>query len=428
VGKASRANQAQDVRQGRLSEVSRRTEILKTAARVFASSGFRVSLQEIANECGILAGSLYHHFDSKEKLLQELVLLYQTELEDVAHNSLRRLKRDNEKSHFERIVELAEAIVACAKGHRAALLQTFMDLPVHANENSAKPINPAHAAIVHAMLELLQDARANDYLRKNVDLPKLAEQICRSMLNFSVGTFHLTPGAHQVPRIKCRMLLEGLFVKTPSNAQLERSSAFRAAEAMIAQLASIETDTRVTVLQEAARKEFGRLGFEGATIRDVAAASGMSTGAIYRMVGSKDELLRWVMEPFAKAVTISWDALMSSDSTPVEKLDAILWTGVNLLDRFSDEFVIQLAWLRENPPPVWSEARAFSARLNYIKKLLAEAEQRGELRSLGAPVKIQAYCLMELVWVPPSIVRAAGLRGALAQARETLLRGAIAHS
>jgi AcrR family transcriptional regulator len=154
----------------------------------------------------------------------------------------------------------------------------------------------------------------------------------------------------------------------------------------------------------------------------------MSTGAIYRLAGSKDELLKWVMEPFAAAVTNSWDALMSSDSTPVEKLDAILWAGVNLLDRFSEEFIIQLAWLRENPPPVWSEAHAFSVRLNYIRKLIAEAERRGELRSLGASAKVREYCLMELVWVPPLIVREAGVRSALAQARETLLRGAVARS
>jgi AcrR family transcriptional regulator len=425
VGKVSRANEAAEFQAGKLSDLSRRSEILKTAARMFASSGVRVSLQEIANECGILAGSLYHHFDSKEKILEELVFQYQSELEGVARSSLNAIKSAVGKSDLDRIVDLAEAILGCASQHRAALLQSFMDSPVRAGSGK-KPGNVAHDAIARAMSELLQGARENGYLRKDADLPKLAEQICRSMLNFAVGTFHLTPGAHQVPRIKCRMLLEGLFIKTPSNAQLERSSAFRAAETMIAQLNSVELDPRVATLRDAARREFGRLGFEGATIRDVAVASGMSTGAIYRMAGSKDELLKWVMDPFAKAVTTSWDALMSSVSTPVEKLDAILWVGVNLLDRFSEEFVIQLAWLRENPPPVWSEAKAFSARLNYIKKLLAEAEESGELRSLSASLKIRAMCLMELVWVSPSIVRAAGLRGALAQARQTLLRGAIA--
>ena len=44
---------------------SRRTEILETAATIFASAGFRASLQEIADACGILPGSLYHPFGSK---------------------------------------------------------------------------------------------------------------------------------------------------------------------------------------------------------------------------------------------------------------------------------------------------------------------------------------------------------------------------
>src|ERR1043165_8054263 len=45
---------------------TRRTEILQTAASLIASSGLRTSLQEIADAAGILPGSLYHHFDSKE--------------------------------------------------------------------------------------------------------------------------------------------------------------------------------------------------------------------------------------------------------------------------------------------------------------------------------------------------------------------------
>ena len=38
----------------------RRAEILDTAARLFASSGMRTSLKQIADACGILPGSLYH--------------------------------------------------------------------------------------------------------------------------------------------------------------------------------------------------------------------------------------------------------------------------------------------------------------------------------------------------------------------------------
>src|SRR6185312_7242035 len=45
---------------------TRRTEILQTAAQLIATSGLRTSLQEIADAAGILPGSLYHHFESKE--------------------------------------------------------------------------------------------------------------------------------------------------------------------------------------------------------------------------------------------------------------------------------------------------------------------------------------------------------------------------
>ena len=37
------------------------------------SVGFRASLKEIADARGILPGSLYHHFDSKEAIIIELV-------------------------------------------------------------------------------------------------------------------------------------------------------------------------------------------------------------------------------------------------------------------------------------------------------------------------------------------------------------------
>ena len=62
---------------------TRRTEILQTAASLIASSGLRTSLQEIADAAGILPGSLYHHFESKEAILVELIRRYQDDLNRV---------------------------------------------------------------------------------------------------------------------------------------------------------------------------------------------------------------------------------------------------------------------------------------------------------------------------------------------------------
>ncbi|MFH0517998.1 TetR/AcrR family transcriptional regulator [Streptomyces sp. M41] len=52
----------------------RREEILATAADVFAAQGYRATtVRRIADEAGMLAGSLYYHFDSKESMLDEIL-------------------------------------------------------------------------------------------------------------------------------------------------------------------------------------------------------------------------------------------------------------------------------------------------------------------------------------------------------------------
>ncbi|MFL6060365.1 MAG: TetR/AcrR family transcriptional regulator [Marmoricola sp.] len=60
---------------------SRRDELLAIAARLFAERGFKnTTVRDIAEEAGILSGSLYHHFDSKESMVDELLDTFQTAL------------------------------------------------------------------------------------------------------------------------------------------------------------------------------------------------------------------------------------------------------------------------------------------------------------------------------------------------------------
>ena len=59
----------------------RRATILTCAARLFAEQGVSAtSVREIAQEVGILSGSLYHHFGSKDEIVQEILLGYLDEL------------------------------------------------------------------------------------------------------------------------------------------------------------------------------------------------------------------------------------------------------------------------------------------------------------------------------------------------------------
>ncbi len=60
---------------------TRRDELLKIAADLFATKGFKnTTVRDIADAAGILSGSLYHHFDSKESMVDEILSSFQDEL------------------------------------------------------------------------------------------------------------------------------------------------------------------------------------------------------------------------------------------------------------------------------------------------------------------------------------------------------------
>jgi TetR/AcrR family transcriptional regulator, cholesterol catabolism regulator len=82
------------------SPASRRDELLELAAAMFAERGLRATtVRDIADSAGILSGSLYHHFKSKEEMVDEvlrgfldwLFARYQ-EIIDTEPNPLERLK------------------------------------------------------------------------------------------------------------------------------------------------------------------------------------------------------------------------------------------------------------------------------------------------------------------------------------------------
>ena len=406
--------------------VTRRTEILDTAAELFASSGLRTSLKDIADACGILPGSLYHHFESKEALIVELVERYQRDLDELAAGALEALRHPDAEPIEDRIVALGTAIAQCAVRHRAALLLTLYEPPASAGNELVRVTSRSPVGIERAMFETLRAGRARGYLRAGLDLVTLADRLCQVLLHVSLGVFRDVSGADQVPAIRCRTVLHGIAAQAPSDAALDRSGPFAAATRTIESWEKQEADEdeRLPMLRTVARTEFGRRGYEATTVRDIAAAAGLSVGSVYRLIGSKDELLGSIMRAFTVKARAGWSSVLRAEGTVVEKVDALMWININAVVRFSDEYNIQLAWIRESPPNTTSLGPSFSARLNDLKSLLAQGLRTGELHVEGPSADIRAWSSFELLWMPENIVRKLGPRGALALARETTLRGA----
>lgn len=410
---------------GAYDDGTRRTEILQTAAALIASSGLRTSLQEIADAAGILPGSLYHHFESKEAILVELVRRYHADLERIGEVAYDRLDEPGAQPVSEAIVALGSAIARCAVAHRAALQMSFYAAP-SANPELVKLLQEPPTAVQQAMLQTLRAGRWSGYIRADIDLPTLADRMCQSMMHVGLDVIRHKATTDQTAAVLCRIMLHGLASRPSSDAELDGSPAFAAAEDAIATWAeerASASDDKATHIRAVARAEFGRKGYEVTTIRDIASAAGMGTGTVYRLIGSKDQLLAAIMASFGTKVGGGFAAVLRTDATPIEKLDALSWVNINALDQFPDEWKIQLAWMRHSPPDTPNPGLAFTTRLRQLKSLLSEGTRSNDIRIDTPSLEMLSRCVMDVLWMPENIVAAQGTRAALVLSRDTVVRG-----
>lgn len=96
---------------------ARRDALVQIAAELFAEQGYRATtVRHIGDAAGVLSGSLYHHFDSKETILDELLSSYLEELLD----TYRAIAKEG-KAPTATLRDLVRASFRSLAEHRAAI-------------------------------------------------------------------------------------------------------------------------------------------------------------------------------------------------------------------------------------------------------------------------------------------------------------------
>ena len=417
--------------------MDRRAEILDTAAAVFASSGYvATSLKDIADACGIQAGSLYHHFNSKEAIVIELVARFQAEMASIGDAALKAAAASNAAASNaaapgERVVALCASIAECAFAHRAALQLTFYAPRAGASADLVRLVSTRPTSVLAAMTAILRRAQSQGSIKPDVDVGLLADELCEAMRHAGLGVLYRDANAREVAAVLCHLVLDGGPAEPPDDGQLDRSPARRVANAAIRAWGDrdrADPGDRTAALLSVARAEFARRGYEATTIRDIAAAAGIGPGNVYRFIESKDAMLESIMGAFHARLSDGYRAVIASDSTTVAKLDALTWLNINVLESFPEEFAIQRAWMRAIPPAASNLSALQLERAGQIREIVAEGVRHGELRNgrtgVGRPsIDVLAMCYRDLVW-PSALVKSAGPKRTLAHCRATLMRGA----
>jgi len=174
--------------------VARRTQILDTAARLFAERGFHgVSVVELGAACGISGPALYKHFPSKDAMLAEMLVEISEEL--------LRVGRERSAAAGD-APEALRALVAWhvdfALRHKPLIVlqdRDWASLPDEARERVRR--------LQRSYVELWAD-------RIRELQPQLTPKRARAMAHATFGMINSTPHSAMLPEAEMASVLESM--------------------------------------------------------------------------------------------------------------------------------------------------------------------------------------------------------------------------
>jgi AcrR family transcriptional regulator len=179
--------------------------------------------------------------------------------------------------------------------------------------------------------------------------------------------------------------------------------------------------TRAKVLA-AARRLFSEEGYEGATIRDIAAAAGMSTGAVFANFSDKSDLFREIMMTDMAALA---DSMREAGERGKGVDDALLKMFSAGYAFYKTQLPLARAafsvgWSPQDGP-VLRGAPAVATLRELINEQLSLGVQRGELGQ-EAEIKLRGQMLYDayLSNYPQAIFEGWGLDALQARARDQI--------
>lgn len=336
----------------------RKSNILETALTLFSEKSYDgVSLQEIADRVGILKGSVYYHYRSKEDLLADALGQVRAEYHE---NVTRAADRPGDPvTQLHRLIE-CKALFMCANAARAGVLLC---------ETSALPElrRAEHIADLAAeearLCTLLGAARASGQISAAID-PALAALWTVGMVNW-IYRWYRADGPYTAPRIasmtadfvlrglcdrsgKGRAMASALDLSALGVSAAVGSAAGRRNAGTVRRRRKPE-ERRAEILQAAARI-FHAKSYDTASLQDIADEVGIRKASLYHYFASKEVALNTLLAETAARGLKDIDRIGAQQDQPLALLAKLVGAHVLRLCRNPMETQFFLHAYRRTPP------------------------------------------------------------------------------
>lgn len=405
---------------------SRTDEIRRTAARLFEQRGYSATtMADIAAAVGIFAGSLYHHFESKEEIAIALLANLRHDLNRVP-SVIARLADTSPEVRLRRLT--AEVMDLSFRNAAAVRLRAY-DAPTVATEQLRKAMRIDTPTLTRAWKAAVDDLTAGvDGLGQSD--ARLLRFALQSLALDAAIDYPTDTDPHELADHLCELMLKGVAESVPAESELDRSEAMAAARDAISAWGPAPStpgpDIRDRIVF-AARIEFARRGYESTTIRDIARTADVKMGTLYRHAESKDAILRQVIEPYTVHFDEAIRAVLTTGASEPASIDALAAVFVHGRRRFRAESeIVKLGWVDRSAPDsqLHGYFLATEERLGLFRQVLARGVAKGTLRPVGSEVDVAPH-IRYAMWLPYQDIARTGAVRAHRFLRRSLLTGIL---
>jgi TetR/AcrR family transcriptional regulator, cholesterol catabolism regulator len=184
----------------------RRADVVRLAGQLFAEKGYRATtVREIADAAGILSGSLYHHFDSKESIGDEILADFMNEV--MADYRAAVAAQASPRDVLEQIVRSTSNTMS---RHRAAMTMLQNDWNYFAAQPRFGYLRKALRDVERTWVTQLERGIADGTFRADLDA-KLTFRLLRDILWIPAAWRH--PGSYRIELLVdgfLRLLFDGI--------------------------------------------------------------------------------------------------------------------------------------------------------------------------------------------------------------------------
>jgi len=318
----------------------KRAEILAASSGLFAAKGYTgTSMRDIASETGMLAGSLYYHFESKESLAATMVRALRDDF--VAAAQAPAVPSD---SPVEAIRRFAVDIADASARHPGAL-QVCLGVPETKDDDLSQLLASEPKWSEKKWNSLVRTAADAGLVRPEVDT-RILREVLRVAETYSATLAPTGFTSRKVAGCTVDLLFNGLASK-PADADLSESDAARVARKMITswdrENPMSYSDKQDRIL-DAARFVFAERGFDATTTRDIANAVGLTQGSLYHHFESREAILVAILRNFSTRMLVAHQEIGAADGTPLETVDALIRMRSAAAKHFEPEVTILKSW------------------------------------------------------------------------------------